>query len=114
MEELSRLTGEPLPEDLQHAYDGFVEGMRNWRGKSKERKVVVDQWPRNKVIREADKVLSRDPYLSESRYIYQKYDRPKRLERNGRRNVYISEWPLHCNEANDFKGIGPNPSLLPS
>lgn len=94
MEELSRLTGEPLPEDIQHAYNGFVEGMRDLKEKSRARKEVVDKWPRNKVIREAEKVLMKDPYLSVWRYIYEKYDRPERLKRNRRRNKKVSDWPV--------------------
>ena len=81
----------PVPKDVEQGLSTFYERFK----KLEQEIAILDERMLNDpvgVIAEAIEVSSSDPFRKQVTYLFNKFEQPRRLARNAKRNEKLSRW----------------------
>ena len=93
----------PMPGELEILWNRVVESKNYAKRKQELFDKSYQENPTKTVDDFVDRLVEKDPMLSTGFDLYEKYLRPKRLERNRIRNKKLSEWSGR--KTDDYTGI---------
>lgn len=109
MKLVSELNDHPLHKNIEQAWSELVKEIKAFEKDNNKREILRDKWIRSQVVPDeayVDKVISTDPLFRQMRYLFNKYESPKRRAKRKIINEKLSKnYTWEGKKTDDYTGV---------